>query len=142
ETEPLKPIDQAIVRMVSELPGRNVSKREGSPDNAEVRRPNRCRAGEGSRARRSLADAAVPLRRGGSGGMVTRTHPATGETLLAPPRNRRKGVGPITSAPGKWAAGERVADGPAVAMRRGNARGAMGPCCSATPPATRKAGAT
>src|SRR2546425_10737379 len=31
ETETLKPIDEAIVRMVSESPGRNVSEREMAP---------------------------------------------------------------------------------------------------------------
>jgi hypothetical protein len=141
ETEPLKPIDEAIRRMVSESSGHNVSERKGSPDTAKPRRPSVCGTCEGSRVRRSLADAAGSLRRGGSDGTVTRTLQATGETLLAPPRKRRKRVGPITSAPGKWADGERVTDGPGVARRRGNARGAKGPCCSATPPATRKAGA-
>ena len=33
ETDALKPIDEAIVRMVSESPGRNESERRGSPDN-------------------------------------------------------------------------------------------------------------
>jgi hypothetical protein len=97
---------------------------------------------EGNRARRSLADAAGLLRRGGSDGTVTRTRPATGEALLVPPRKRRKRVGPITSDPGKWADDERGAEGPGVATRRGNARGAKGPCCLATPPARRKAGAS
>jgi hypothetical protein len=34
ETELLKPIDEAIVRMVSESPGRNESERKGSPESA------------------------------------------------------------------------------------------------------------
>jgi hypothetical protein len=34
ETEPLEPIDEAITRMVSELPGRNVSERRGSLESA------------------------------------------------------------------------------------------------------------
>jgi hypothetical protein len=142
ESEPLKPIDEAIVRMVSESPGRNERERRGSLESAELRRPSGCRAGEGSRARRSLADAAVSLRRGGSDGTVTRTRRATGEALLVPPRNRRSKVGRITGAPGKSADDERVAEGPAVATKRGNARGAKGPCCSAQPPTTWKAGAT
>jgi hypothetical protein len=141
ETDVLESIDKTIRRMESESPGRNESERTGSPDSAKPRRPSRCRAGEGSRVRRSLADAAGPLRRGGSGSTVTRAQRATGEALLVPSRNRRKRVSPITSAPGKWADGERVADGPGVARKRGNARGAMGPCCLATPPATWKAGA-
>ena len=39
ETEPLEPIDEAIGRMVSELPGRNMSERRGSLENAKLRRP-------------------------------------------------------------------------------------------------------
>ncbi len=142
ETEALKPIDKAIKRMVSESPGRNESERTGSLENDDIRRPSACWAREGGRVHRSLASAVGFLRRGGSDGTVTRARRATGETLLVPPRNRRKRVGPITSAPGKWADGERVADGPEVAMRRGNARGAKGSCCSAMPPTTRKAGAS
>jgi hypothetical protein len=34
ETELLKPIDEAIVRMVSESPGGNERERRGSPENA------------------------------------------------------------------------------------------------------------
>ena len=143
ETEPLEPIDEAIGRMVSELPGRNMSERRGSLENAKLRRPSVSCPREGSRERRSLADAATPLRRGGSDGTVTRTRgAATGEALLVPPRNRRSRVGRITGAPGKSADDERVADGPEGARRRGNARGAKGPCCSAMPPATWKAGAS
>jgi hypothetical protein len=81
------------------------------------------------------------LRRGGSDSTVTRTCGATGEALLVPSRNRRRQVGRITGAPGKSAEDERVEDGSVVATKRGNARGAKGPDCSATPPATRKAGA-
>jgi hypothetical protein len=132
----------AIGRMVSKLPGRNVSERRGSLENAKLRRPSASCPREGSRERRSLADAATPLRRGGSDGTVTRTRRTNGEALLVPPRNRRSKVGRITGAPGKSADDERVADGPEGATRRGNARGAMGPCCSAMPPATWKAGAS
>jgi hypothetical protein len=142
ETDALKPIDDAIGKDGREWPGRNVSERKGSPESAEPRRPSVCYLREGSRDCRSLADAAAPLRRGVSDGTVTRTRPASGEALLVPPRNRRIWVGRITGAPGKAADDERVADGPVRATRRGNARGAKGPCCSATPPTTRKAGAS
>jgi len=81
------------------------------------------------------------LRRGGSDSTVTRTRRATGEALLVPSRNRRSQVGRITGDPGKSAEDERVEDGSVVATKRGNARGAKGPCCLATPPTTRKAGA-
>ena len=50
----------------------------------------------------------------------------------SPPRPIAKSAeqgGPITGDPGKSAEGERVADGSVVAMKRGNARGAKGPCC-------------
>jgi ABC-type spermidine/putrescine transport system permease subunit I len=40
ETDPLEPIDEAIGRMVSKLPGRNVSERRGSLENAKLRRPS------------------------------------------------------------------------------------------------------
>jgi len=46
-------------------------------------------------------------------------------------RNQQKKVGHITGAPGKLAENERVEDGPVVVLRRGNSRGARGPCCSA-----------
>src|SRR3970282_2671588 len=82
-----------------------------------------------------------PLRRGESDGTGARTRRATGEALLVPRRRRRSKSCPITSAPGKWVADERVAEGPGVARKRGNARGAKGPCCSATSPTTWKAGA-
>jgi hypothetical protein len=72
---------------------------------------------------------------------VTRTRRATGEALLVPPGKRRSQVRPITSAPGKWAEGERVEDGLVVAGKRGNARGAKEPYWSAMPPTTWKAGA-
>ena len=39
-------------------------------------------------------------------------------------------VGRITGDPGKSVEDERVAVGFAVATKRGNARGAKGPCCS------------
>ncbi len=78
---------------------------------------------------RNLTDTDASLRRGGSDSTMTRTGRATGEALLAPARNRRSRVGPITGEPGKWAEGERVADGSAVAVKPGNAGGAKGPCC-------------
>ena len=140
-TDVLEPIDNPLARRVSECPGRNRSERTGSPETQKLRRPSVCELREGRRSRRRLAGVALSLRRGGSGGTETRTRRATGEALLAPSGKRRKGAGPITSGPGKWADGERVAEGPGVAVRRGNARGAKGPCCSATPPTRWKAGA-
>ena len=54
------------------------------------------------------------LRRGESDGTGARTRRATGEALLVPPRKRRSTSCPITRAPGKWVADERVAEGPGV----------------------------
>jgi hypothetical protein len=129
ETDDLKPIDRSSLR-------EGASHRAVTKVNADVasktlpiRRPNPRSEGEGSMDSRNLIDAADPLRRGGSDSTVTRTSRATGEALLAPVRNRRSKVGPITGNPGKWAEGERVADGSAVAMKSGNADGAKGPCC-------------
>jgi len=42
--------------------------------------------------------------------MVTRTHSATGEALIAPVRNHWRKVGFITRDTGKWTVGGRVAD--------------------------------
>jgi hypothetical protein len=62
-----------------------------------------------------------------NGGMSARTHRATGEALTALVRNRRRKVSPITRDTGKWTEGGRVADGPAVAMKQGDAYGAKRP---------------
>ena len=90
----------------------------------------RIREGEGSTTRRKPIDAVG--RSGGvvSDGTTTRTQRATGETLLVPARKGGSWVGRITGTTGKSADDERVAEGPVVASKRGNARGAKGPCCS------------
>jgi hypothetical protein len=113
-----------------ELSGRNDSEREVAPS---VRIPGgraRNREGEGCTACRSPIDTAG--RSGGvvSDGTTTRIRRATGETLLVPTGNGGSWVGRITGNTGKSADDERVADGLVVASRRGNARGAKGPCCS------------
>src|SRR6516225_5166006 len=76
---------------------------------------------------RNLTDTAIPPRRGGSDSTVTRTCRATGEALLAPRRNHRSRVDRITGPTGKSIEGERVTDGFAVVLKRGNARGAKEP---------------
>jgi hypothetical protein len=129
ETKTLKPIDRHFLgecashRAVTKVNVDVASKMKSSEGRA------RNREGEGSMGSRNLTDTAIPLRRGGSDGTMTRTCQATGEALLAPARNRRSKVGPITGEPGKWTEGERVADGSVVAVRPGNAGGAKGPCC-------------
>ena len=77
---------------------------------------------------RHLANALFSFRRGGSDGTVTRRSQATGEAVLVPLRNQRSKVDRITGDPGKSAEDETVADGSVVAERRGNFRGAKGPC--------------
>ena len=108
--------------------GRNESEREVAPKVSSPGGRARNREGEGSTARRRPIDAA-----GCSGGVVsdgtsTRTHQATGETLLVPTRKGGSWVSRITGNTGKSADDERVADGSVVATRRGHARGAKGPC--------------
>jgi hypothetical protein len=76
---------------------------------------------------RKLAGTVISLQRGDNGGMVTRTHRATGEALTAPARNNWRKVSPITRDTGKWTEGGRVAEGPALAMKQGNACGAKRP---------------
>jgi len=61
--------------------------------------------------------------------METRTREATGETLRVPPRNRRKQGRLYNRSTGKATEDAREADGSVVAMKRGNACGAKGPCC-------------
>jgi RNA-directed DNA polymerase len=56
-------------------------------------------------------------------------HRATGEALLVPSRNRRSKVHRTIGRHREVVEGERVEDGPEVARKRGNARGAKGPCC-------------
>jgi len=46
-----------------------------------------------------------------------------------PARNRRSRVDRITGSTGSRSKAERVTDGFAVALRRGNSRGAKEPCC-------------
>ena len=131
---------KAVHGMVSESPGRNANERRGGPDRADPE------AEPASRGRRQQDPTQAGcrggfLRRGGSDSTVTRTRRATGEVLLVPPGKRRSQGGRITGAPGKAAEDERMEDGPVVAEKRGNARGAKGPYWSAMPPARWKAGA-
>ena len=130
ETKYMKPIDKAILGMVSESPGRNASEPTGGPVKNKPRRPSYLLPGEGSMGWRNLAEALIHSGRGGRGGTVTRKCRATGETVLVPSRNRWSKVGRITGNTGKSIEDETVAAGFVVAMKRSNARGAKGPCCS------------
>ena len=111
ETKRMKPTDKAIVRMVSESPGRNVSEPVGGLENALAPEAEPAFAGrrqhESSQADRSDET----FRRGVRDSTVTRAGQATGEAVLVPPRNRWSRVGHITGATGKVADGETVAEG-------------------------------
>jgi hypothetical protein len=71
---------------------------------------------------RNLADTGTPLRRGGSDGMMARIHHATGEALAAPVEKSPEQGRSYNRDNGKGIEGGRVADGPVVALMRGNAR--------------------
>jgi hypothetical protein len=53
ETKRMKPIDEAIFRMVSESSGRNASERIGGLENRKLQRPSPHRKGEGNIDRRN-----------------------------------------------------------------------------------------
>src|SRR3954470_21562717 len=69
-----------------------------------------------------------------AGGLATARRPGHIEQLEKPsssrPERAEAVVGRITGSTGKSADDERVSDGSIVATKRGNARGAKGPCCS------------
>jgi hypothetical protein len=96
---------------------------------------------EGSMDRRSTADAALHF--GGVEATARRQGhvEATGEALLVPMHTHRSHVPRITGATGKSGEDERESEGSVVATKRSNVRGAKGPCCTATLPPTREAGA-
>ena len=83
----MEPIDKAILGVVSESPGRNVSEPIGGLDTinpkAEPFRSGR-RQHDVPQSDRSGSS----LRRGGRGSTVARACRATGETVLVPLRNR------------------------------------------------------
>jgi len=85
----MKLTDKAILGMVSESPGRNAREPSGGLDKNELRRPSPLLSGEGGMAWRRLTDAARHFGGVVRGSTVTRACPATGETVLVPPRNRR-----------------------------------------------------
>jgi hypothetical protein len=127
KTQPLKPIDTAIYRMVARP-------RAAAQANAVVAPQVIAPEAELSTSGRRPHDSCQPdrrrgaLRRGGSGSTGTRTCQATGEARLAPGRNPWSKVGRITVSSGKAAEGQRVAAGFVVARTRGNACRAKGPC--------------
>jgi len=128
ETETLKPIDKAIVRMAA-------SHQAVTKVNAQVaskmrpRRSSPLFQGEGSMRWRTLTKA--PEHSGGV--LATAWWQGCAKQLEKPSSSRREiggsWVGRITGSTGKSADGERVEDGSVVAMKRSNVRGARGPCC-------------
>ncbi len=127
----MKPTDKAILGMVSESPGRNVSEpRSGLDKKKHNPKAEPSMVGRRQHDMAQTDRSGMSLRRGGRDSTVTRTCRATGETVLVPSRNRWSKVGRITGKTGKAIEGETVAAGPVVAEKRGNARGAKGPCCT------------
>ena len=137
ETNYQKSVDNAILRMVNEPPGRNKSERKvaSKVDKSGGRAPRR----RVKAARTDKTGKVCPLRRGVSDSMVARTCKATGETLPAPGRNSWRTEGPITIN-GKWTR-RREGGGRARSSNEGGqclrSKGALLP---ATPLTTREAG--
>jgi len=127
----MKPTDKAIVRMVSELPGRNESEPISGLEKKKTKDPKAEPPGSGRRRHdMSRADRGdMPLRRGGRDSTVARTYQATGEALLVPPRKMAEQGSRITGQTRKTVEDERVAEGQVVAVKRRNSRGAKEPCC-------------
>ena len=115
--------------MFASSAGCNESERIGGPESAKPRKPSCQPYGEGSMNNRKLTETIDSFRRGGSGGMQTRTLQLTGEAFLVPHRNVRSKLNYITGNTGKLVEDEKVADGFVVAMKRGNSRRAKEPCC-------------
>ena len=87
ETESREPIDKAIEGWRASH--RAVMNKRRRSLETESRRPSLSSWGEGSMDGRRLTGAARPLWRGYSDSTMARMRQATGETLLAPSRNRR-----------------------------------------------------
>jgi hypothetical protein len=131
---------QNHLRDGSEPPGHSASERRGGPESAKPRRPSPQPWGEGSMGSRKLAETAVPLRRGGSDGMVARARRATGEALLAPGRNPWKRVGPYNQR--HWEVGSKARGwrrGP-YERRTGVMPGERRDPAAGVPPSKREAG--
>ena len=126
----MKPTDKAILGMVSESPGRNASEPTGGLEKKMAPEAEPSPYGRRQHGMTWADRDVMTLRRGGRGSTVTRACQATGETVLAPSRNRWSRVGRITGNTGKSADGETVAVRLGVAKKWGNAHGAKGPCCT------------
>ena len=126
ETDDLKPIDWATFGVAASH--RAVTKVNATdPENCSPWRPSLQPTGEGIMRTRNADRCDSSLRRG-----ARRQHGDT-ETLSnwrSPPRavwkHTEKGK-PYNRYPGKGDEGERVTDGPVVAMKAGNSAGARGP---------------
>jgi hypothetical protein len=97
----MKPTDKAILGMVSELSGRNVSEPRSGLVKKCFRRPSPLFRDEGCRTCRKLAEASCHLRRGGRDGTMTRACQATDETVLVPLGNQWSKVNRITGQTGQ-----------------------------------------
>jgi hypothetical protein len=103
EIETLKPIDQAIGRMVSESPGRNESERTGGPEKLKPRRPSLTVERRRQYGTSHLADAA-----GHSGGVIaTARDQDTSSNWRSPPRPIAKATEPGPPYNQRWEMGGR-----------------------------------
>jgi hypothetical protein len=130
EMKRMKPTDKAALGAVSESPGRNESELRSGLDKKIRPKAEPVRSGRRQHGTTQTDRGGVSLRRGGRDSTVARACRATGETVFVPPRNWWSKVGRITGATGKAIEDETVAARLVVAERRGNARGAKGPCCT------------
>ena len=130
ETKRMKPTDKAILGMVSEPSSRNASEPTGGLEKKIIPEAEPSASGRRQHDMPRADRCGMSLRRGGRDSAMVRACRATGETVLAPSRNRWSRVGRITGNTGKSADGETVAARLGVAKKRGNARGAKGPCCT------------
>jgi hypothetical protein len=105
-----------------EQSGRNESEGISGPEMTSPEGRARTEWAKARMGTRKLTDTGIPLQRGGSDGMTARTHHATGEALAAPVEKSPEQGRSYNRQNGKWAEGGRVADGPVVALMRGNAR--------------------
>lgn len=129
EMKCLEPMDKVLFSRMSELTGRNESKRSSSLEIVELWWLSPWIPGEGNTSVRKVTETPKMHQRGGSDDMLTRIWYATGETLLTPARNSRKQGKQYNRGRGKSVDGERESEGLIIAKKLGNAGGAKQPYC-------------
>ena len=125
----MKPTDQAIFGMVSESPGRNASEPSGGLDKKMNPEAEPSPYGRRQHDRPRADRGGLPLRRGGSGQHGDKGMSSNWRNRPRPIEQLVEQVSRITGNPGKSTEDETAAARLGVATKRGNARGARGPCC-------------